>query len=261
MSKNKSSRAKKRAAAQRRNASPTPRHEQQYALIGTTLFDIEQAHRILRTTRRRLVHIDVDTWARLYGMDGNPHSPIALGALFDPAHAKTANLNRPLILITLTTSDARETLLIADGSHRLFRAFTERRGHLPAYILTAAETRAITISRPTNENHPAERPGAHTAHVRPAEEGNPSTHIKSTNATTNEGEGNVPAATLVAAIDTALRAEHWKPAKLRTPPCDMLTAAWTRPDRTTHLVITHAPGEPTTADLTGHPVGHAAEAI
>jgi hypothetical protein len=61
------------------------------------------------------VHIDVDSWARLYGLDGNPRSPIKVGALFDPEHARTANLRRPLILVTFITGDGQETSLIADG--------------------------------------------------------------------------------------------------------------------------------------------------
>jgi hypothetical protein len=64
-------------------------------------------------------------------------------SLFDPKHAWTADLRRPLILITLVVDEGDEIQLNADGSHRLFRAFTEGCDNLPAWILTAAETEAI----------------------------------------------------------------------------------------------------------------------
>lgn len=35
-----------------------------------------------------------------------------------------------------------------DGSHRLARAYFEGRDSLPAWILTAAETKAITVTAP-----------------------------------------------------------------------------------------------------------------
>jgi hypothetical protein len=74
---------------------------------------------------------------------------------------------------------------------------------------------------------------------------------------TNEAD----AAALIAAIDTALRAEHWTPANVRTPPSGMSATAWTGPDHTVHLMVTYAPDESITADLTGHPAGHPADAI
>lgn len=66
---------------------------------------------------------------------------------------------------------------------------------------------------------------------------------------------------LVAAIDAALTADHWTRAEVRTPPTDLTANAWTGPDRTVHLIITAAPGEPPIADLTGHPARHEADEI
>ncbi|MEY9859773.1 hypothetical protein ABH935_005406 [Catenulispora sp. GAS73] len=125
-----------------------PRHEQQLAVIGNTVLDIEAAFRLLRARPRDTVHIDVDAWARLYGMNGDPHAPIQLGPLFNRHHAAGADLRRPLILITLTLDNGDEVQLIADGSHRLYRGYIEGRDSLPAWILTAAETRAITLTHP-----------------------------------------------------------------------------------------------------------------
>ncbi|MBS2545510.1 hypothetical protein KGQ19_01370 [Catenulispora sp. NL8] len=130
---------------------PVPRHEQQYGQVGDTLFDIEHAFQVLRTSRRRTVPIDVPSWARMYGMDDNPFAPMTLGPLFDRAHAMSTNLARPLILATIATGSTRaeDTLLIIDGSHRLYRAFVEGYDQLPALVLTEAETAAITVIRPT----------------------------------------------------------------------------------------------------------------
>lgn len=132
-----------------------PRHEQQLAVIGDIVLDIEAAYRLLRARPRQTVRIDVDAWARLYGIDGNPAAPIQLGPFFDPGHAATANLRRPLILITLDLNDGEEVQLIADGSHRLYRGYIEGLDSLPAWILTTAETDAITITRPVRKERPA----------------------------------------------------------------------------------------------------------
>lgn len=149
MSRKKPRRVKKPAPAARpKGRRPVPRHEQQFALIGDTLLDVEAAFRILHAAPRRFVRIDVDSWARLYGLDGNPRSPIKVGAVFDPEHARTADLRRPLILVTFITGDGQETSLIADGSHRLARAYSEGRDSLSAWTLTAAETKAITVKAP-----------------------------------------------------------------------------------------------------------------
>lgn len=107
--------------------------------------------RQVRAKPRYTVRIDVDTWARLYGMDGSPSSPIQLGPLFDFEHARTADLRRPLILVTLVVSEGDHVQLIADGSHRLYRAYAEGRDSLPAWMLTAAETEAITLAGPNQK--------------------------------------------------------------------------------------------------------------
>ena len=66
---------------------------------------------------------------------------------------------------------------------------------------------------------------------------------------------------LITCIDGALHAERWKPAEVRIAPPGITAVAWTAPDRTVHLMVTCATGEPLTADLTGHPAGHPATAI
>lgn len=140
-----------RTKARRRprvHRDPVPRHEQQYCSAGGWLFDVEHAHRLIRAQPRSLVLIDVQTWARLYGLDGNPKSRITPGPSFDALHALTVDLTRPLILAAVpTTSGGRCTLLI-DGTHRLARGFIEGVETLPAWLLSTDETDAITRIRP-----------------------------------------------------------------------------------------------------------------
>jgi hypothetical protein len=123
-----------------------PRHEQQYALIGDLLVDVGHAYRLLRAVPRSVVRIDVNSWAGLYGLDGNPDSPIAVGPLFDPVHALTTDLTRPLILATFRVAERSFAELIVDGAHRLYHAFVEGYETLPGHILSAAETEVITRS-------------------------------------------------------------------------------------------------------------------
>jgi hypothetical protein len=143
-----------KSSAPRTNKEPSPRrvpqYEQQFAQVGDAFLDVGHAFRLLRTAPRRTEPIDVATWGRLYGMDGNQHSLIQLGPAFDRVHAMSTNLTRPLILATFATGPTRaeDTLLIVDGSHRLYRAFVEGRDQLPALVLTEAETAAITVARP-----------------------------------------------------------------------------------------------------------------
>lgn len=48
-------------AAKPKEPQPVPRHEQQFALVGNTLLDVEAAFRVLRAAPRRIVRIDVDS--------------------------------------------------------------------------------------------------------------------------------------------------------------------------------------------------------
>lgn len=122
-----------------------PAHEQQLFQFGPFLFDVEAAHRLLRSAPRELCRLPVDAWASLYGLDGNPGSFIAPGPAFDPAHAMGTDLARPPILALLPTDDLIGNPILIDGCHRLYRAHRQRVPDLPAYQLTLDETRAIRI--------------------------------------------------------------------------------------------------------------------
>ena len=61
--------------------------------------------------------------------------------------------------------------------------------------------------------------------------------------------------TFVSAISATLTCEGWALAEVRTPQPGDSAAAFTGPDRTVRLTITHEPGEPIVAELTGHAAG------
>ena len=55
------------------------------------------------------------------------------------------DLTEPLIIATLRTSDDRNSSLLIDGTHRLYRAYHEGLAELTAYVLDEAETQALRI--------------------------------------------------------------------------------------------------------------------
>jgi hypothetical protein len=69
----------------------------------------------------------------------------------------TTDLDEPVIIATLTSpaGEAAGPLLI-DGCHRLYKAASLGRAHLPSIVLTAAETLAIRHDAILG---PARRPG------------------------------------------------------------------------------------------------------
>jgi hypothetical protein len=89
----------------------------------------------------------------------SPHtvSLIGPGPGFDPEHAMGTDLDEPVIIATLTSpaGEAAGPLLI-DGCHRLYKAASLSREHLPSLVLTAAETLAIRHDAVIG---PARRPG------------------------------------------------------------------------------------------------------
>jgi hypothetical protein len=60
----------------------------------------------------------------------------------DPAHARTANLTRPLLAVPIP--DAR-TPLVIDGWHRIHRALSAGIAELPVVVLNDADERACRI--------------------------------------------------------------------------------------------------------------------
>jgi hypothetical protein len=69
----------------------------------------------------------------------------------------TTDLTRPVIIATVRGSDPGERLaLLIDGTHRLYKAHATGAAHLPAWVLTGAETLTIRAPRGTRATR---RPG------------------------------------------------------------------------------------------------------
>ena len=124
----------------------------EHFLFGAWYFDIQAAQRLITARPRNPVRIDVASWARFYGLDtiGTDRIPlIGPGPDFDAVYAMTADLEKPLILATLDVEGQRETPLLIDGCHRLYRAHIEQHTRLPAYALTRDES--LAVRRPVRE--------------------------------------------------------------------------------------------------------------
>jgi len=127
------------------------------------VFDVTAATGLLRAAPRPPQPLPVEPWARAYGLipalGSSPHtvSLIGPGPGFDPEHAMGTDLDEPVIIATLTSpaGEAAGPLLI-DGCHRLYKAASLSREHLPSLVLTAAETLAIRHDAVIG---PARRPG------------------------------------------------------------------------------------------------------
>lgn len=61
----------------------------------------------------------------------------------DRAYAMTTDLTKPLIVAQLIITGHPPSPLLIDGIHRLHRAWREHVPQLPAYLLTAEESRQI----------------------------------------------------------------------------------------------------------------------
>ncbi|WP_338704364.1 hypothetical protein V2W30_41325 (plasmid) [Streptomyces sp. Q6] len=64
----------------------------------------------------------------------------------DPEHAAHADLNRPLLLVTVAELD--HSVLLIDGRHRLHRALREGHDRLPCRLLDEHHERQVRIRGP-----------------------------------------------------------------------------------------------------------------
>ncbi|MFI7077173.1 hypothetical protein ACIBO1_07760 [Micromonospora sp. NPDC049903] len=120
----------------------------QWFHFGPWVFSINAAEALIATTPRNTQPLDVTTWADAYGLTrlDDPHTVNLIGPTstgLDRAYAMTTNLAKPLIVAQLTITGQPQAPLLIDGIHRLYRAWRERVPRLPAYLLTAEETRQI----------------------------------------------------------------------------------------------------------------------
>lgn len=142
-----SSKAKPRFPSRRAIPVQPARNEQQFFAFGPFVFDVEEAHAIIRQAPRPKFQIDAESWALNYGIayirpDGTTPADaptlIRQADGFDTAYAMRADLGRPLIMARI---DGLE--LVIDGIHRLYKAWRLGIEQLYVYQLTDAETGQI----------------------------------------------------------------------------------------------------------------------
>ena len=121
---------------------------------------------LLRAAPRPPVPIPAEAWARAYGLIRDPGtgrhaiSLIGPGPDFSPEYAMTTDPDEPVMLATLTGPGGEPAgPLLIDGCHRLYKAAVTGRTEIPAYVLTAAETRLIRSNAVLGPPRPAQLPG------------------------------------------------------------------------------------------------------
>ena len=117
----------------------------QHFVFGAWAFDIQAAQLRLRAHPRARLQAEITGWAHVFGLHEQAPGrfPLIAGPDLDRAYAMTTNLDEPLIIATLQAAGKDPEPLLIDGWHRVYRAHAEHRTHLPAYVLTIAESLKI----------------------------------------------------------------------------------------------------------------------
>jgi len=125
----------------------------QWFYFGPWAFSIDEAETLIAASPREPASLNVAAWANAYGLthidDPNPRAVNLIGPTRDGLnrdYAMGTDLTKPVIVATLEV-DGEPTALFLDGVHRLYRAWREGVAHLPAYVLTVAETQQIRHDR------------------------------------------------------------------------------------------------------------------
>ena len=123
------------------NKGPRLQHFQ----FGPWLFNVNGARAIIAECPRDIKSLPVEPWAHFYGLDNSGDEAASLFAVqdLDRDYAMTTDLDEPLLVATLRSSQHRQFPLLIDGTHRLYRAYAEQVAELPAYVLTVEESLAI----------------------------------------------------------------------------------------------------------------------
>lgn len=118
---------------------------EQHFIFAAWAFDIRAAQLRLSAYPRATLQAEITGWARFACIDEHDSAvvPLICGPDLDRAYAMTTNLDQPLIIATLQAEGRDPEPLLIDGWHRVYRAHTEHRTHLPAHVLTVAESLAI----------------------------------------------------------------------------------------------------------------------
>jgi hypothetical protein len=116
--------------------------------FGPWVFNVDRALALIFEKQQPTRHVlPVEAWACFYGlaeMDNENTIPmISPGPGFDRDYAMTTDLSMPVVVATLRGQDGRESPLLIDGCHRLYRAYAEGVPQLPAYLLDYDESMAI----------------------------------------------------------------------------------------------------------------------
>jgi hypothetical protein len=122
----------------------------QWFHFGPWTFSIDTAEALIAARPRGIQRIDVTTWATAYGLTRlDDHDGRTVGLIgpasdgFDREYAMTTDLAKPVIVATVAFSGQTPAPLLIDGTHRLYRAWRDGIAQLPAYVLTADETRQV----------------------------------------------------------------------------------------------------------------------
>ena len=123
---------------------------EQWFHFGAWVFAVHTAMALIAAAPRPTWPLDVPTWAQAYGLtridNPTPHTIGLLGPArdgFDRDYAMSTDLAKPLIVAQPTVNGHPPAPLLIDGIHRLYRAWREHVPQLPAWLLTADETRQI----------------------------------------------------------------------------------------------------------------------
>jgi hypothetical protein len=118
--------------------------------FGPWTFSIDAAEALIAARPRSIRRIDVATWAKAYGLtrldNRDEHTVSLIGPAsdgLDRVYAMTTDLAKPVIVAQLAINGQTPAPLLIDGTHRLYRAWSEGIAQLPAYLLTADETRQV----------------------------------------------------------------------------------------------------------------------
>ncbi|WP_117214749.1 hypothetical protein [Allorhizocola rhizosphaerae] len=125
----------------------------QWFYFGPWAFSIDEAQALIADHPREPASLNVAAWANAYGLthidDPDPRTVSLIGPTrdsLDREYAMGTDLTKPVLVATLE-ADGELTPLFIDGVHRLYRAWREGVTHLPAYVLTVAETQQIKRNR------------------------------------------------------------------------------------------------------------------
>jgi hypothetical protein len=116
----------------------------QHFQFGPWVFNVSGARAIIAERPRDLQALDVESWAYQYGLDDtDAGAPLFSNVGLDRDYAMTTDLDEPVIVATVRTSEHGELRLLIDGTHRLYKAHVQGVAELPAYMLNAEESLVI----------------------------------------------------------------------------------------------------------------------